>query len=85
MENTSSNNKDAGYMTAGLVNLQLNQPQLIEQGVNVENDAHVTVSDPTQYTEGIKGKYTSYRVAYDPPLPPSVEHALFPHATSANR
>lgn len=85
MENTSRNNKDAGYMMAGLVNLQLNQPQLIEQGVDDENDAHVTVSDPTQYTEGIKGKYTSYRVAYDPPLPPSVEHALFPHATSANR
>lgn len=85
MENTSSNNKDTGYMTAGLVNLQLNQPQLVEQGVNVENDAHVTVSDPTQYTEGIKGKFTSYRVAYDPPLSPSVEHALFPHATSANR
>lgn len=85
MENTSSNNKDAGYIKAGFVNLQVNQPQLVEQGVNIENDAHVTVSDPTQYTEGIKGKYTSYRVAYDPPLPPSVEYALFPHATSANR
>ncbi|KAL3808502.1 hypothetical protein ACHAXA_008323 [Cyclostephanos tholiformis] len=31
--------------------------------------AHVAVTDPIQCTEGIKGKYTSYRIAYDPPLP----------------
>jgi len=31
--------------------------------------AYITVSDPVQHTEGIKGKFTVYRVAYDPPLP----------------
>ncbi|KAL7553649.1 hypothetical protein ACHAWF_016959 [Thalassiosira exigua] len=55
---------------------------------------YVTVSDPVQHTEGLKGKFTMYRVAYDPP-PPSADadapdggasgRPLFPYATSANR
>jgi sorting nexin-1/2 len=61
-----------------------------------DSAAYVTVSDPTQYTEGIKGKYIMYRVAYDPP-PPSANNItttstsgcnrppLFPYATSVNR
>ncbi len=60
--------------------------------------AYITVSDPVQHTEGLKGKFTMYRVAYDPP-PPAADadvidadggargkhRALFPYATSANR
>ncbi|KAL3772661.1 hypothetical protein ACHAW5_008611 [Stephanodiscus triporus] len=48
----------------------------------------VTVSDPVQCAEGIKGKYTSYRVACDPPLlARSSSHSPPPmsHPTSANR
>lgn len=60
--------------------------------------AYVTVSDPVQHTEGLKGKFTMYRVAYDPPPPSAATDdsndganaavavkALFPYATSANR
>jgi len=62
--------------------------------------AYITVSDPVQHTEGIKGKFTMYRVAYDPP-PPTADaditnnnsgdasrgnnKVLFPYATSVNR
>lgn len=60
-----------------------------------ESVAYITVSDPVQHTEGLKGKYTMYRVAYDPPPPTadadtntsngSNNKALFPYATSVNR
>mmetsp|Transcript_39617 Transcript_39617/g.72535 ORF Transcript_39617/g.72535 Transcript_39617/m.72535 type:complete len:189 (+) Transcript_39617:183-749(+) len=60
-----------------------------------ESVAYITVSDPVQHTEGIKGKYTMYRVAYDPPPPTAdadtntnisgINKALFPYATSVNR
>lgn len=63
-----------------------------------ESVAYITVSDPVQHTDGIKGKFTMYRIAYDPP-PPTVDadvanagstatgtnKALFPYATSVNR
>ena len=61
-----------------------------------ESVAYITVSDPVQQTEGIKGKFTVYRVAYDPP-PPTADadtndsttngknKALLPYATSVNR
>ena len=62
--------------------------------------AYITVTDPVQHTEGLKGKFTMYRVAYDPPPPidpnnnrnsagsvthPSQPTTLFPYATSVNR
>ncbi len=62
-----------------------------------ESVAYITVSEPTQYTEGLKGKYIMYRVAYDPPPPLSNDGAvnpnngggnrpsLFPYVTSVNR
>jgi len=61
-----------------------------------ESVSYITVSDPVQHTEGIKGKFTMYRVAYDPPPPPAdadtnaatssgIQKALFPYATSVNR
>lgn len=76
---------------------------LLHPRLHVQSDdsvAYITVSDPTQYTEGIKGKYIMYRVAYDPPPPsandgaPTSAHtntsgsnrvSLFPYATSVNR
>jgi len=69
------------------------QQQLLPRVHHAEEEdssslAHVAVSDPIQCTEGIKGKYTAYRVAYDPPLLPpgsSSSSSLFPHPTSANR
>jgi len=35
--------------------------------------AYITVTDPIERKEGIKGKYTIYRVAYDPPLPTTAD------------
>lgn len=50
---------------------------------------HVTVSDPVQHNEGIKGKFTMYRVAYDPPPAATgggrSPGALFPYATAVDR
>lgn len=40
---------------------------------NEESVAYITVSDPVQHTEGIKGKFTMYRVAYDPPPPTAAD------------
>ena len=34
----------------------------------IKSVAYVTVSDPVQFNDGLKGKYTVYRVAYDPEL-----------------
>lgn len=42
---------------------------------------YITVSDPIQFNEGLKGKYTVYRVAYDPELDDSAA-AFLPHACS---
>lgn len=55
-----------------------------------ESVAYATVSDPVQHTEGLKGKYTVYRIAYDPPPPTAdgavhTSAALFPYATSCYR
>jgi len=52
--------------------------------------AYITVSDPVEYNEGaLKGKYTSYSVKYDPPLPQKEDteaiKQLFPYPTSVNR
>eukprot|EP00584_Thalassiosira_punctigera_P006345 CAMPEP_0172529960 /NCGR_PEP_ID=MMETSP1067-20121228/3871_1 /TAXON_ID=265564 ORGANISM="Thalassiosira punctigera, Strain Tpunct2005C2" /NCGR_SAMPLE_ID=MMETSP1067 /ASSEMBLY_ACC=CAM_ASM_000444 /LENGTH=557 /DNA_ID=CAMNT_0013314099 /DNA_START=150 /DNA_END=1820 /DNA_ORIENTATION=- len=44
-------------------------PQLSPRFHPEESVAYITVSDPVQHTEGIKGKFTMYRVAYDPPPP----------------
>ena len=66
------------------------QRQLHPRVVHAEEEdsssvAHVTVSDPIQCTEGIKGKYTAYRVAYDPPLlPPDSSSPSSPSSTSSS-
>ena len=87
-ESPKSNNEPSKHTTM--------QPRL---RVHAEDSvAYITVSDPTEYNEGIRGKYTMYSVAYDPPLPTangdagginsngsSSSKALFPYATSVNR
>mmetsp|Transcript_27566 Transcript_27566/g.55644 ORF Transcript_27566/g.55644 Transcript_27566/m.55644 type:complete len:610 (-) Transcript_27566:152-1981(-) len=51
--------------------------------------AYITVSDPVQHTEGLKGKFTMYKVSYEPPPPVDVNDnqttPLFPYTTSVNR
>ena len=58
--------------------------------IDNNNCFHITVSDPVEYNEGaLKGKYTSYSVKYDPPLPQKEDtkttKQLFPYPTSVNR
>ncbi|KAL7459986.1 hypothetical protein ACHAXS_000457, partial [Conticribra weissflogii] len=51
--------------------------------------AYITVSDPVQHTEGLKGKFTMYKVSYEPPPPTdgngNQTAPLFSYTTSVNR
>ncbi|KAL9188509.1 hypothetical protein ACHAXT_006887 [Thalassiosira profunda] len=68
-------------------------PATLQPRLHVHQDsvAYITVSDPVQHSEGLKGKFTAYRVAYDPPPPAAdadatgAKQALLPYATSVNR
>merc|ERR1719401_2910111 len=75
--------------SSGASPTELAQPQHQHRPRPDAKRPYVTVSDPIQHNEGIKGKFTMYRVAYDPPPPAAgggnPPDALFPYATAVNR
>lgn len=60
-ETQSSNEEGAASSNSNELSNSM-QPRLRVHGE--DSVAYITVSDPVQHTEGIKGKYTMYRVAY---------------------
>ena len=87
MNTCSDNNKEEATAAVSTTNNPISPRILVHAQDSV---AYITVSDPVEYNEGsLKGKYTSYSVKYDPPLPQKEDtkttKQLFPYPTSVNR
>lgn len=71
-----------------ITNIEQSQPPaVVHPRLSVHSEesvAYITVSDPVQHTEGLKGKYTMYRVAYDPPPPTADADATTAKNTSSS-
>ena len=88
MNTSIDNNKEEAAAAVSATNTTSIPPRI--QVHAQDSVAYITVSDPVEYNEGaLKGKYTSYSVKYDPPLPQKEDtktiKQLFPYPTSVNR